>query len=34
MLMDTAIELPERAKSRTLSLAVTARSVTTAAAGL
>src|SRR5690242_1642960 len=34
MLMDTAIELPERAKSRTLSLAVTAGSVTTAAPGL
>lgn len=33
MLMDTAIELPERAKSRTLSLAVTARSVTTARRG-
>jgi decaprenyl-phosphate phosphoribosyltransferase len=29
MLMDTAIELPEREKSRTLSLVVTARSVTT-----
>jgi decaprenyl-phosphate phosphoribosyltransferase len=32
-LIETAIELPERAKSRTLSLAVTARSVTTAGEG-